>query len=129
MTTVEQIIEQLKTLTLIESSELVKQIEETFGVDASAPVGGAVMMMGQESAAQEVVEETPTFDVRVVAIPDADKRVGVLKVLRKITSLGLAEAKEFTVSLPKILKEGVFKEEAEEAKNALEAAGATVELV
>ena len=62
MTTVEQIIDQLKTLTLIESSELVKQIEETFGVDASAPVGGTVMMgAGQESASQEVVEEKTTL--------------------------------------------------------------------
>lgn len=129
MTTVEQIIEQLKTLTLIESSELVKKIEETFGVDASAPVGGAVIMgTSQESASQEVVEEKTTFDVLVKDIA-SDKRVAVLKVIRKLTSLGLAEAKEFTTSLPKALKEGVSKEEAEEAKKDLESAGATVEII
>jgi large subunit ribosomal protein L7/L12 len=129
MTTVEQIIEQLKTLTLIESSELVKKIEETFGVDASAPVGGAVIMgTSQESASQEVVEEKTTFDVLVKDIA-SDKRVAVLKVIRKLTSLGLAEAKEFTTSLPKALKEGVSKEEAEEAKKDLESAGATVDII
>nr|YP_010733690.1 ribosomal protein L2 [Gayralia brasiliensis]YP_010733764.1 ribosomal protein L2 [Monostroma nitidum]WEG92961.1 ribosomal protein L2 [Gayralia brasiliensis]WEG93035.1 ribosomal protein L2 [Monostroma nitidum] len=127
-TTVEQIIEQLKTLTLIESSELVKQIEETFGVDASAPTGGGVMMAPQESAGQEVVEEKTTFDVLVKDLA-SDKRVAVLKVIRKLTSLGLAEAKEFTVSLPKALKQGVSKEEAEEAKKDLEAAGAVVDIV
>ena len=126
-TTVEQIIEQLKTLTLIESTELVAQIEEVFGVDASAPVGGAMMMAptgdsGNDSAA---TEEKTTFDVTVETVA-SDKRVAVLKVIRKLTSLGLAEAKAFTTSLPKALKEGVSKEEAEEAKTALEEAGATV---
>lgn len=129
MTTVEQIIEQLKTLTLIESSELVKKIEETFNVSASAPVGGAVITgPGQEAASQEVIEEKTTFDVLVKEIA-ADKRVAVLKVIRKLTSLGLAEAKEFTVSLPKVLKEGISKEEAEQAKKDLESAGATVDIV
>jgi len=129
MTTVEQIIEQLKTLTLIESSELVKKIEETFGVDASAPVsGGVVMAASQENTVQEVVEEKTTFDVLVKDIA-SDKRVAVLKVIRKLTSLGLAEAKEFTVSLPKALKEGVSKDEAMEAKKDLELAGATVDIV
>ena len=129
-TNVEQIIEQLKTLTLIESSELVKQIEETFGVDASAPVGGGAMVMapGQEAPGQDVAEEKTTFDVLVKEI-SSDKRVAVLKVIRKLTSLGLADAKEFTVSLPKALKEGISKDEAEEAKKELEGAGATVEIV
>ena len=80
MSTVEKIIEELKTLTLMEASELVKQIEETFGVDASAPVGGAVVMANQEVAGQEVKEEKTTFDVLVKAVA-ADKRVAVLKVL------------------------------------------------
>nr|YP_009367497.1 ribosomal protein L12 [Pseudoneochloris marina]ARK14504.1 ribosomal protein L12 [Pseudoneochloris marina] len=125
-TTVEQIIEQLKTLTLLESAELVSQIEETFGVDASAPVGGGVMMdPGATGAGAEVAEEKTTFDVLVEDVA-SDKRVAVLKVIRKLTSLGLAEAKEFTTSLPKALKEGVSKEEAEEAKTELEAAGAKV---
>jgi len=123
-TTVEQIIDQLKTLTLIESSELVSQIEQTFGVDASASVGAAMPTMAQGGGEEAAAEKT-TFDVMVEAIV-ADKRVAVLKVIRKLTSLGLAEAKEFTTSLPKALKEGVSKDEAEETKKALEEVGATV---
>nr|AWX53354.1 ribosomal protein L12 [Halochlorococcum sp. NIES-1838] len=125
-TNVSQIIEQLKTLTLMESTELVAQIEEVFGVDASAPVGGGMMMAAPGAAAGEAAaEEKTTFDVNVESIA-SDKRVAVLKVIRKLTSLGLADAKEFTTSLPKALKEGVSKEEAEEAKTELEAAGAKV---
>lgn len=124
--TVEQIIEQLKTLTLMESTELVAQIEEVFGVDASAPIGGMVgTLPGIENAGAEAIEEKTTFDVMVEDVA-SDKRVAVLKVIRKLTSLGLADAKAFTTSLPKALKEGVSKEEAEEAKEALEAAGAKV---
>jgi large subunit ribosomal protein L7/L12 len=121
---VEQIIEQLKTLTLLESTELVSQIEEVFGVDASAPAGGMVIA-NTETAGEEVVEEKTTFDVIVEDVA-SDKRVAVLKVIRKLTSLGLADAKAFTTTLPKTLKEGVSKEEADEAKEALEAAGAKV---
>lgn len=124
--TVEQIIDQLKTLTLLEATELVAQIEEVFGVDASAPVGGMAVAPGADAAgAAEAVEEKTTFDVMVEDVA-SDKRVAVLKVIRKLTSLGLAEAKQFTISLPKALKEGIPKEEAEEAKTVLEAAGATV---
>jgi large subunit ribosomal protein L7/L12 len=122
-TTVEQIIDQLKTLTLIESSELVTQIEQTFGVDASASVG--VAMPAIEAGGEDAAVEKTTFDVMVEAIV-TDKRVAVLKVIRKVTSLGLAEAKEFTTSLPKALKEGVSRDEAEETKKALEEVGATV---
>lgn len=118
---IEQIIEQLKTLTLMESTELVSQIEDVFGVDASAPVGAVAVA----PVAEEVVEEKTTFDVLVEDVA-SDKRVAVLKVIRKLTALGLAEAKTFTTSLPKALKQGVSKEEAEEAKTALEAAGAKV---
>ena len=121
---VEQIIEQLKTLTLLESTELVSQIEEVFGVDTSAPTGG-VVVANTETTSEEVVEEKTTFDV-IVEDVSSDKRVAVLKVIRKLTSLGLADAKAFTTSLPKTLKEGVSKEEADEAKEALEAAGAKV---
>nr|YP_010020358.1 50S ribosomal protein L12 [Ulva australis]QHD45064.1 50S ribosomal protein L12 [Ulva pertusa]QOK35277.1 50S ribosomal protein L12 [Ulva australis]BBO58630.1 50S ribosomal protein L12 [Ulva australis] len=121
---VEQIIEQLKTLTLLESTELVSQIEEVFGVDASAPAGG-MMVANVETAGEEAVEEKTAFDVLVEDVAQ-DKRVSVLKVIRKLTSLGLADAKAFTTSLPKALKEGVSKEEADEAKEALEAAGAKV---
>ena len=121
---VEQIIEQLKTLTLLESTELVSQIEEVFGVDSSAPVGGMVMA-NTETAGEEVVEEKTTFDVIVEDVA-SDKRVAVLKVIRKLTSLGLADAKALTTALPKTLKESVSKEEADEAKELLEAAGAKI---
>ena len=121
---VEQIIEQLKTLTLLESTELVSQIEEVFGVDASAPAGG-MMVASVETAGEEAVEEKTSFDVLVEDVAQ-DKRVAVLKVIRKLTDLGLADAKAFTTSLPKVLKEGIPKEEADEAKEALEAAGAKV---
>ena len=125
-TKVNQIIEQLKTLTLIESTQLVSQIEEVFGVDTSLPVGGAVTMIsGEEDSSAEKVEEKTTFDL-IVSDLETTKRVAVLKVIRKFTSLGLTEAKEFTTSLPKTLLEGVSKEEAEEAKSALEEAGAKV---
>ncbi len=121
---VEQIIEQLKTLTLLESTELVSQIEEVFGVDSSAPVGGMVIA-NTETAGEEVIEEKTTFDVIVEDVA-SDKRVAVLKVIRKLTSLGLADAKAFTTALPKTLKESVSKEEADEAKELLEAAGAKI---
>lgn len=125
-TTVEQIIEQLKTLTLLESSELVTQIEQTFNVDASAAVSsGVAMPMASQTGDDQAATEKTTFDVMVEAIA-SDKRVAVLKIIRKLTTLGLAEAKEFTTSLPKALKEGVSKDEAEEIKKALEEVGATV---
>ena len=124
-TTVEQIVDQLKTLTLMEATELVKQIEETFDVDASAPVGGAMMAPSPGDGGEAAAEEKTTFDVTIEDVA-SDKRVAVLKVIRKLTDLGLADAKAFTTSLPKVLKEDISKEEAEEAKTALEAAGATV---
>ena len=126
VTKVEEIIAQLKTLTLIESTELVGQIEQVFGVDTSLPVGGGIMMAPTgEKTGEEAVEEKTTFDVVVEELA-SDKRVAVLKAIRKLTSLGLAEAKQFTTSLPKPLKENVSKEEAEEAKTILEEAGAKV---
>nr|YP_635845.1 ribosomal protein L12 [Oltmannsiellopsis viridis]Q20F00.1 RecName: Full=Large ribosomal subunit protein bL12c; AltName: Full=50S ribosomal protein L12, chloroplastic [Oltmannsiellopsis viridis]ABB82006.1 ribosomal protein L12 [Oltmannsiellopsis viridis] len=128
MSTTSEIIEKLKTLTLLEAAELVSQIEETFGVDASAPVGGGmVMAVGDAGGAAEEVAEKTTFDVVVEDIP-SDKRVAVLKVIRKLTSLGLAEVKAFTNSLPGTLQEGISKEEAETAKTELEAAGAVVKI-
>lgn len=123
-TAVEQIVEQLKTLTLMEATELVKEIEETFGVDASAPVGAMMAPMPGEGG-ETAAEEKTTFDVTIEDVA-SDKRVAVLKVIRKLTDLGLADAKAFTTSLPKVLKEAIPKEEAEDAKTALEAAGATV---
>jgi large subunit ribosomal protein L7/L12 len=126
-TTTDELIEKLKTITLFEASELVKQIEETFGVDASAPVGGfvAAPAAGGAAAGGEAAEVQTTFDV-VLEDVAADKRVAVLKVIRNLTSLGLKEAKEFTTSLPKTVKEGVSKEDADAAKAQLEEAGGKV---
>jgi large subunit ribosomal protein L7/L12 len=128
-TTTDELIEKLKTITLFEASELVAQIETTFGVDASAPVGGFMAAPGAGAAgggaAAEAAEEQTTFNV-VLEDVSSDKRVAVLKVIRNLTQLGLKEAKEFTTSLPKAVKEGVSKEEAEEAKTQLEEAGGKV---
>ena len=126
-TTTNEIIEKLKSITLLEAAELVAQIEETFGVDASAPAGGGFVMAAAAGGAgeAEAVEEKTSFDVILEDVA-SDKRVAVLKVIRNLTSLGLKEAKEFTTSLPKALKESVSKEEAETAKQQLEEAGAKV---
>lgn len=132
MSAVNEIIEKLKTLTLLEASELVSQIEETFGVDASAPAGGAVMMApmagagAAEAAPKE--EEKTLFDVVLEEIP-ADKKVAVYKVVRSIANIAVNQVKEFTAALPKALKESVSKEEAETAKQQLEEAGAKVKIV
>jgi|TARA_B110000971_G_scaffold83273_1_gene85345 large subunit ribosomal protein L7/L12 len=121
-TTTDAIIEQLKSITLLEAAELVSQIEETFGVDASAPVGGG-MMMAAPADASAPAEEKTEFDVILEEVP-TDKRIAVIKAVRAITSLGLKEAKEVIESTPKTIKEGISKEEAEAAKTQLEEAGA-----
>ncbi|NEQ30433.1 MAG: 50S ribosomal protein L7/L12 [Leptolyngbya sp. SIO4C5] len=126
----DQILEQLKTLSLLEASELVKQIEEAFGVDASASAGGGMMMMpgmmagaAGGAAAAEPEEEKTEFDVVLEEVP-ADKKIAILKVVRALTGLGLKEAKEMVESAPKAIQEAVAKEKAEEAKKQLEDAGA-----
>ena len=126
-TTTTEIIEKLKGLTLFESSQLVSQIEETFGVNASLPVGGAAVASAADGGAKEAAEEKTTFDVILEDVA-GDKRVAVLKVIRNLTSLGLKEAKEFTTSLPKTIKESVSKEEAEAAKKQLEESGGKVKI-
>lgn len=125
MSKVEEIIEQLKSLTLLEAADLVKQIEETFDVSAAAPVGGVGMMMAPGAAAGggEAAEEKTEFDLVLEEVP-ADKKIAVLKVVRTITGLGLKEAKDLVESTPKTLKEGVAKADAEGAMKDLEAAGA-----
>ena len=110
---INQIVEELKTLTLLEASELVAQIEETFGVDASAAAGGAMVMAA--AAPAEEVEEKTEFDVMLDEVP-ADKKIAVLKVVRSITGLGLKEAKGLVESAPKVVQEGIAKEAAEEAQ-------------
>ena len=128
-TTTDEIIEKLKSITLLQAAELVSEIEQTFGVDASAPVGGGFAQIGGENGLgnQEAAEEKTSFNV-VLQDVASDKRVAVLKAIRNLTSLGLKEAKEFTTSLPKVVKEGVSKEEAETAQQQLEQAGATVKV-
>nr|YP_010215336.1 ribosomal protein L12 [Thalassiosira profunda]UBQ34817.1 ribosomal protein L12 [Thalassiosira profunda] len=123
---INQIVEELKTLTLLEASELVTAIEETFGVDASASAGGGVMMAAAPAAAEEVEEKTE-FTVMLDEVP-ADKKIAVLKVVRTLTGLGLKEAKELVESAPKMVQEGVSKDAAEDAKKQIEDAGGKVSL-
>jgi large subunit ribosomal protein L7/L12 len=125
-----EIIEKLKSLTLLEAAELVSEIEKTFGVDASAASAMPAPMMvaaGGAAPAEEAVEEKTTFEVIIEDVPDA-KRVAVLKVIRSLTSLGLREAKELTSGLPKTFNASASKEEAEDAKQKLEEAGAKISI-
>lgn len=128
--TVDSIMEDLKKLTLLEASELVKEIEETFGVDASAGGGGMMMAMpaaagGAAPAAAE--EEKTEFDVMLADVP-ADKKIAVLKVVRALTGLGLKDAKELVEKAPVALKEAAAKETADDFKKQIEEAGGKVEL-
>ena len=118
----EEIIEALKEMTLLEASELVKAIEDTFGVSAAAPA--AVVAAGPVAAAEE--EEKTEFDVVLEGF--GDNKIQVIKVVRELTCLGLKEAKEVVEGAPKAVLEGVKKEDAEAAKEKLEAAGAAVSL-
>ena len=118
----EEIIEALKEMTLLEASELVKAIEDTFGVSAAAPA--AVVAAGPAAAAEE--EEKTEFDVVLEGF--GDNKIQVIKVVRELTSLGLKEAKEVVEGAPKAVLEGVKNEDAEAAKEKLEAAGAAVSL-
>lgn len=119
----EQIIEAIESMTVLELSELVKALEEKFGVSAAAPVAvAAAPAAGGAAAAEEKTE----FDVILAGA--GSSKVGVIKAVREITGLGLKEAKEVVDNAPKTVKEGVSKEEAEEMKAKLEAAGATVEV-
>lgn len=116
------IIEEMKTLTLLEASELVAQIEEVFGVDASAPAGGMMMAAGP-AAGGEAAEEKTEFDL-VIDNVDADKRIAIIKVVRGLTDLGLKEAKDAVTNVPFTILAGKTKGEVEEAKKALEEGGA-----
>lgn len=128
MSATEEILEKLKSLTLLEAADLVKQIEETFGVSA-APAAGMMMAAPSAGAAAggDEAEEKTEFDVVLEEVP-ADKKIAVLKVVRTLTGLGLKEAKEMVESTPKAIKEGVSKDDAEEAKKSLEDAGGKVAL-
>ena len=119
----EEIIEALKEMSLLEASELVKDIEETFGVSAAAPVAVAAAAPAEGGAA---AEEKSDFDVVLEGF--GDNKIGVIKVVRALTGLGLKEAKDKVDGAPSTLKEAVSKEEAEEAKKQLVEAGAEVEV-
>ncbi len=121
----DEILEKLKGLTLLEASELVKQIEEAFGVSAAAPAGGMMMMAAPGAAPAAVEEEKTEFDAILESVP-ADKKIAVLKIVRELTGLGLKEAKDLVEAAPKALFEGVAKEKAEEAKKKVEEAGGKV---
>ncbi|MBE6652900.1 MAG: 50S ribosomal protein L7/L12 [Ruminococcaceae bacterium] len=118
------IVEEIKSLTILELNELVKAVEEEFGVSAAAPV--AVAGAGAGAAAAAPVEEKTEFDVILTGF--GDKKLGVIKVIREITGLGLKEAKDLVEGCPKPVKEGISKDDAEKIKAQLTEAGATVEI-
>ena len=120
--TKEEIMQAIEEMTVLELSELVKAMEEKFGVSAAAPVAVAAAPAAGAAAAEEKTE----FDVILASA--GDKKINVIKVVREVTGLGLKEAKAFVDGAPKAVKEGVSKEDAEALKAKLEEAGATVEL-
>ncbi len=121
---VESILESIEKLTLLEAAELVKAMEEKFGVSAAAPVAVAAVAAAPAEAA---AEEASEVNVVLASVP-ADKKIAVLKEVRAITGLGLKEAKDLVDGAPQTVKEAVKKEDAEAIKKQLEAAGATVEI-
>jgi len=123
------IVDQIKDLSLLEASQLVKMMEETFGVSAAAAsVSAAPSAGGAGTAAAPAPEEKEEYDVILTGMADPAKKIGIIKVVREITSLGLKEAKDLVEGAPKAVKEGVPKEESEALKKKLTDAGATVEL-
>ena len=125
MATKDEILESIANMTVLEIADLVKAMEEKFGVSAAAvaaPVAG-----GAAAGAAPAEEEKTEFDVILAAVP-ADKKIPCIKVVRELTGLGLKEAKELVEGAPKALKEGASKEDADALKAKLEAAGATVEI-
>ena len=121
---IEAILESIEKLTLLEAAELVKAMEEKFGVSAAAPVAVAAAPAAAAAPAEDADAEVNV----ILASVSADKKIAVLKEVRGITGLGLKEAKDLVDCAPKAVKEGVKKEEAEAIKKQLEAAGATVEI-
>ncbi len=116
------ILEEIKSLTIIELADLVKAVEEEFGVSAAAPVG----VVAAAGAAAPAAEEKTEFDVVLASF--GAKKLDVIKAVREITGLGLKDAKDLVEGAPKTIKEGVSKDEAEKVKAALTEAGATVEI-
>lgn len=127
---IKEILEKLQSLTLLEVAELVSQIEETFGVDASVPFAGNFIAAPIDLSSQkkiEVIEEQTSFDVILEEVPN-DKRIPILKVVRNLARLELREAKEAISNLPKTIKRSVTKDEAENAKQQLEEVGAKIKI-
>ena len=120
------IVDQIKELTLLEASELVKLMEETFGVSAAAAVAAAPAAAAGGGEAAAAAEEKTEFDVILQAI--GGNKINVIKVVREVTALGLKEAKDLVEAAPKAVKEGISKEEAETVRQKLADAGATVEV-
>jgi len=125
MANLENLVEQLSALTVLEAAELSKMLEEKWGVSAAAPVAAASAAPAAAVVA-EAVEEQTEFDVILTAF--GDKKINVIKEVRAVTNLGLKEAKDLVEAAPKLVKEGVKKDEAEQIKKKLEEAGATVEI-
>ena len=130
-TRVEEVFDQIKGMTMLEISELVKKFEDEFGISAAAPVavaaGPAAATAGGDGAAPAEVEEKTEFDVVLKEI--GPNKINVIKAVRELTALGLKEAKDLVEAAPKDVKEGVNKDEAEAARKKLEEAGAKVEVV
>lgn len=124
MADLQQIVEDLSTLTVLEAAELSRMLEEKWGVSAAAPV--AVAAVGGAEAAAEQVEEQVEFDVVLASF--GEKKINVIKEVRAITGLGLKEAKELVEGVPRTVKEAAGKDEAEQIKAKLEEVGATVEV-
>ena len=122
----EDVIEFLKSMTLLEASQLVKDLEETFGVSAAAAAVAAPVAAGGGGEAAAVAEEKTEFDVILQAA--GGNKINVIKVVREVTALGLKEAKDLVDGAPKALKEGISKAEADEIANKLKEAGADVEI-
>src|SRR5947207_12109649 len=126
MADIQGIVDQIKGLTLLEASELVKAMEETFGVSAAAAVAAAPAAAAGGGEAAAAAEEKTEFDVILQAA--GGNKINVIKVVRDVTALGLKEAKDLVEAAPKAVKEGVSKEEAETVRQKLADAGATVEV-
>jgi len=126
MAKLEEIIKSIEVLSVLELADLVKQLEDKFGVQAAMPTMGGVVAAGGAASGVAATEEKTTFTVVLAKI--GDNKIPVIKEVRVITNLGLKEAKDLVDSAPKTIREGVPKEEAEEIKKKLESVGATVEL-
>jgi large subunit ribosomal protein L7/L12 len=121
------ILEELKSLTLVEAAELVSEMEKVFGIDTSVSISASVgsTPMVTTTPSVEIVEEKTQFDVFLQTVP-ADKKIAILKIVRNVTGFGLKESKDIVDNVPKVLKEGATKDESENIKKEVEAAGGKV---